>query len=87
MKNKCNIQLMVGLFDWLYRETYFAKLDLRSRHWQVRIAEGDKPKTAYRRYRSYKFLVIPFGLTNVPKTFYNLMNDIIHDYLDKFVMA
>ena len=30
---------------------------------------------------------MPFGLTNAPTTFFNLMNDIIFDFLDSFVVV
>nr|XP_016471084.1 PREDICTED: RNA-directed DNA polymerase homolog [Nicotiana tabacum] len=54
----------------------------------VRIAEGDESKTTCgTRYGSYEFLVIPFGLTNAPATFCNLMHDVLHEYLDDFVVV
>ena len=55
---------------------------------QVRIAQGDEPKIAcVTRYGSYEFLVMPFGLTNAPTTFCNLMNNVLIDYLDDFVVV
>ena len=55
---------------------------------QVRIAEGDEPKTTcVTRYGSYEFLVMPFRLTNAPETFCNLMNNVLFDYLDDFVVV
>ena len=30
---------------------------------------------------------MPFGLTNAPATFCNLMNDVLFDYLDVFVVV
>ena len=54
----------------------------------MQIAVGDEGKTTcVTRYGSYKFLVMPFGLTNVPTTFCNLMNDVLFDYLDAFVVV
>jgi hypothetical protein len=37
-------------------------------------------------YGSYEFLVMPFGLCNVPSMFMTFMNSIFHEKLDKFVI-
>ena len=88
VRNKYPIPLVADLFDQLGRAKYFSKLDLRSGYHQVRIAEGDEPKTAcVTRYGAFEFLVMPFGLTNAPATFCTLMNQVFHDYLDKFVVV
>ncbi|GJY64927.1 putative nucleotidyltransferase, ribonuclease H [Tanacetum coccineum] len=88
IKNKCPIPLIEDLFDQLRKARYFTKLDLRSRYYQVRIAERDEAKTTcVTRYGSYEFLVVPFGLTNAPATFYTLMNKLFHPFLDKFLVV
>jgi hypothetical protein len=88
VKNKYHVPLIQDLFDRLCKAAYFSKLDLRSSYRQVRIAEGDEPKTTcVTRYGSFEILVMPFGLTNAPATLCNLMNDVFHDYIDKFVVV
>ncbi|RDX97178.1 Retrovirus-related Pol polyprotein from transposon 17.6, partial [Mucuna pruriens] len=57
----------------------FSKIDLKSKYHQIR--------TFFRtRYVHYKYLVIPFGVTNTPTTFMDYMNQNFHQFLDKFVI-
>ena len=57
------------MMDKLYRASIFIKLDLRSKYWKVRIAEGDGHKmTCVTRYNAYEFLVMSFDLTNALTT-------------------
>ena len=88
VRNKYPLPIITDLFDRLHGAKYFSKLDLRSGYYQVRIAEGDEPKTTcVTRYGAFEFLVMPFGLTNAPATFCTLMNQVFHEYLDKFVVV
>ncbi|XP_073133710.1 uncharacterized protein [Henckelia pumila] len=66
---------------------YF-KIDLRSGYHQMRVRDRDIAKTAFwTRYVHYKFLVMSFGLTNVPALFMDLMKCVFTEYLDKFVVV
>ncbi|KAL4011218.1 hypothetical protein IC575_028270 [Cucumis melo] len=88
VRNKYPLSIITDLFDHLHGAKYFLKLDLQSGYCQVRITKGDEPKTTcVTRYGAFEFLVMPFGLTNAPAAFCTLMNQVFHEYLDKFVVV
>jgi hypothetical protein len=88
VKNRYPLPRINDLFDHLSGAKVFNRIDLCSRYYQIRIAEGDEEKTAYHtRYGSYEFLVMPFGFTNALVTFCTLMNAIFREWLDDFVVV
>ncbi len=88
VKNKYPIPRIDDLFDQLGKARWISKLDLRSGYYHVRVAEEDIEKTAcVTRYGSFEYLVMPFGLTNAPATFCALMQRVLHDFIDKFVVV
>jgi len=66
----------------------FTRLDLRRAYNLVRIAEGNKWKTAFHtHYGLYEFNVMHYGLTNAPASFQRFMNDVFKDLLDICVVV
>ncbi|KAA0040402.1 pol protein [Cucumis melo var. makuwa] len=88
VKNRYPLPRIDDLFDQLQGATVFSKIDLRSGYHQLRIKDGDVPKTAFRsRYGHYEFIVMSFGLTNAPTVFMDLMNRVFREFLDTFVIV
>ncbi|GJW62398.1 putative reverse transcriptase domain-containing protein [Tanacetum coccineum] len=88
VKNHYPLPRIDDLFDQMQGSLFFLKIDLRSGYHQLRVHEDDIPKTAFRtRYGHFEFSIMPFGLTNVPAIFMDLMNSVCRPYLDKFVIV
>ncbi|GBG81622.1 hypothetical protein CBR_g32614 [Chara braunii] len=88
VKNRDPLPRIDDLLDRVHGCRYFSKINLKSGYHQIAIRPEDQPKTAFQtRYGLYEFVVMPFGLCNIPGTFQHAMNRIFHDYLDKFVIV
>lgn len=87
-KNRHPLPRIDELIDRFRDARYFTKLDLLSGYHQQRIFEPHTHKTAFRcRYGHFEFNVVPFGLTNAPASFSNMMLRVLDPALDKWVVV
>jgi transposase InsO family protein len=87
-KNRHPLPRIDELIDRFRGAKYFTKLDLISGYHQQRIYEPHTHKTAFRcRYGHFEFNVVPFGLTNAPASFSNMMLKVLDPVLDKCVVV
>ena len=76
------------MFDQLRGARVYSKIDLCTGYHQLRVRETDIPKTTFRmRYGHFEFTVMPFGSTNAPAGFMDLIHRVFQLYLDQFVIV
>jgi transposase InsO family protein len=88
IKNRYPLPNISELRDRLSHAKIFTALDLRGAYNLIRMKKGEEWKTAFRtRYGHYEYTVMPFGLTNAPATCQALVNNVLREHLDIFVIA
>ena len=75
IKNRYLLPRIDDLFNQLQGYCVFSKIDLRLGYHELKVKPEEVSKSAFStRYGHFEFLVIPFGLTNDPEAFIDLMN-------------
>ena len=88
IKNRYPLPRIDDFFDQLRGARVYSKIYLRTGYHQLRIRETYILKIAFRkRYGHFEFTVMPFGFTNSPVAFMDLMHRVFHPYLDRFVVV
>jgi hypothetical protein len=87
VKNRYHLPRIDDLLDQLKNVVYFTKLELHSGYHQIKVAEWDAWKNAFKTKQGlFEWLVMSFGICNAMATFMHVMNDVFRPFVDEFVI-
>jgi len=81
------LPLILDLLDAPQQACIYSKINLQHAYHLVCIAKGDEWKIVQTCYGLFKWLVMPFSLTNSPMAFQCFMSNILGDLLDHCVVG
>ena len=88
VKNRYSISLCKEIFNNVLRAQWYTQLNLRNAFNLIRIRKEDEWKTAFKtRYELFKYQMMSFKLTNVLTIFQKIINKILKEYFNVFVIA
>ena len=88
IKNYYPLPLILDLINQLCGAKFFTKLDVQWGYQNVQMREGDEWKAAFwMSHGLFEPLVMFFGLTNSPSTFWTMMNKIFQDLVMEGVVC
>ena len=83
-KDSTPLSRIDNTLDQLIGSQLFTNIDLKDAFNQMRIKEKVEWKTAFKtRYRTFEYLVMPFGMTNAPATFQKYVNWVLKEELNQ----
>lgn len=88
VRNKYPLHPLNTAFELLQGACIFTKHDLCNAYHLVHIRDGDEWKMGFNTHLGhYDYLVMPFWLYNTPAVFHPLINDVLRDFLNRFVFV
>jgi hypothetical protein len=77
---------MDDLLNEVHGSEHFTKLDLKAGCHQMRLRDTDREKTAFTtKYRLFEWIVVLFGLANVPSAFMRTMAKVLAKHHKNYV--
>ena len=88
IKNQYFLPLIKKTLERICKVKIYSKIDIIAAFNCLHMQHGEEWKIAFQTwYNLYEYLVMPFGLANVPLSFQNFIHSILHGMLDKFYTA
>ena len=88
IKDNYTVPLIPAMHAALKFATWMTTIDLLSGYYQVRIRDKDKHKSAFKtEFGLFEFTVLAMGLCNATATFQRLLEKILKEFLNIFVMV
>ena len=76
------------LMDCLSVASYFSEVDLKIGYQHIRVRERDECKISFKTNDGlYDWLMMPFGLSNASSTFMRVVNEVLKEFIGKFVIV
>ena len=88
LRDQYPLPLIDDIFDQVAGCAVYSTLDLRAGYHQIKMAEEDIPKTAFRCHLGlFEYMRMPFGLANAPAVFQRTMDTVLAGLLGKCVFV
>lgn len=87
-KDRYPISLVNELMERISSARIFTKLDIQQGFHRIQLSPDSGDLATFQTcYRTYKYHILPFGLTNGPAAFQHFINETLMGYLDEFMTA